>query len=113
MTFSSFYLRYIFPIFILLRHSSWLISYFFFFFPTYFFIFFICCVVDKGVQSYVSDVSYADGSDIPAAVKLAQSADAIVLVIGLTQDDEREGVDRSSLLLPGACAVLFFLDSRK
>ncbi len=44
-------------------------------------------------------VTYADGSDVAAAAKLARSSNVAVVVAG---DDEYEGADRSSLELPGA-----------
>jgi hypothetical protein len=58
-----------------------------------------------GLGAY-SNVSYADGTDVVAAVAMAVAADAVVLVVGLTSDggvkpaDEGEGFDRTSLLLP-------------
>ena len=57
-----------------------------------------------GIAKFAS-VSYADGTDIDEAVKVALAADAVVLVVGLTSEgqrpgDETEGHDRSSLLLP-------------
>lgn len=54
----------------------------------------------QGVQAHVGSTFYADGTDLGQAVAAAKKADAVVLVIGLDQSDEREGHDRSSLLLP-------------
>merc|ERR1712196_126870 len=58
-----------------------------------------------GLAKYGS-IRYADGSDIGAAVGMVDGADAVVLVVGLTSEgvkpnDEAEGHDRTSLLLPG------------
>ncbi|XP_020221972.1 probable beta-D-xylosidase 5 [Cajanus cajan] len=64
----------------------------------------------QGLQKYVSSVNYAPGcsnvkcgnqSLIAAAVKAAASADAVVLVVGLDQSIEAEGLDRENLTLPG------------
>jgi hypothetical protein len=57
---------------------------------------------DKAIGEYAT-VEVLDGTDISAAVALASdtSVDAVVLVVGLTQQDEAEGHDRLSLLLPG------------
>lgn len=59
---------------------------------------------DEGIAKYVK-TSYANGSDVDAAVALVADADAIVLVVGLTSEgqrpgDETEGHDRSQLTLP-------------
>lgn len=40
-------------------------------------------------------------ADIPQAVKAAQNADVVILVVGIDQSQESEGRDRKSLLLPG------------
>lgn len=42
-----------------------------------------------------------DDSEIERAVELASGCDAVVLVVGTTEDVESEGFDRSSLNLPG------------
>ncbi|KAA8545777.1 hypothetical protein F0562_020772 [Nyssa sinensis] len=64
----------------------------------------------QGLQKYVPTVTYepgcsnvgcSDASQIEAAVKAAAAADAVVLVVGLDQSIEREGVDRVNLTLPG------------
>ena len=59
---------------------------------------------DEGIAKYVK-TTYADGSDVDAAVALVASADAVVLVVGLTSEgqrpsDEAEGHDRAALTLP-------------
>lgn len=60
-----------------------------------------------GIGKYVNNnTEVLDGSDIDSAVAAAQSADAIVLVVGLFSEgdkpaDEAEGHDRTSLLYPG------------
>jgi hypothetical protein len=41
-----------------------------------------------------------------AAIAAAQSADATVLVVGLDMSQEREGLDRTIVALPGAQAAL-------
>ncbi|XP_052210597.1 probable beta-D-xylosidase 5 [Diospyros lotus] len=64
----------------------------------------------QGMQKYVPTVTYepgcanvgcSDESQIEAATKAAAGADAVVLVVGLDQSIEREGVDRVNLTLPG------------
>ncbi|XP_028767709.1 probable beta-D-xylosidase 5 [Neltuma alba] len=64
----------------------------------------------QGLKKYVSDLSYAAGcrdvkcgdqSLIAGAVKVAASADVAVLVVGLDQSVEAEGLDRENLTLPG------------
>uniref|UniRef100_A0A0D9XV91 Fibronectin type III-like domain-containing protein n=1 Tax=Leersia perrieri TaxID=77586 RepID=A0A0D9XV91_9ORYZ len=53
-------------------------------------------------QSGCADVACAGaGQPIAAAVEAARRADATVIVAGLDQKIEAEGLDRSSLLLPG------------
>jgi beta-glucosidase-like glycosyl hydrolase len=52
-----------------------------------------------------TEPTYADGSDVAAASALAKDADAVVLVVGLTSEgvphnDEAEGHDRTSLIMP-------------
>jgi hypothetical protein len=63
----------------------------------------------KGMQAYVRDVRFLAGCDSAAcghaatgqAAVLAGSADYTVLFMGLSQKQESEGLDRTSLLLPG------------
>ncbi|XP_059652997.1 probable beta-D-xylosidase 5 [Cornus florida] len=64
----------------------------------------------QGLQKYVSAVTYqpgcsnvgcSNGGQIDAAVKAAAAADAAVVVVGLDQSIEREGLDRVNLTLPG------------
>ncbi|KAK6930246.1 Glycoside hydrolase, family 3, N-terminal [Dillenia turbinata] len=52
-------------------------------------------------QPGCSDVACSGNRMFGAAIAAAQQADATVLVMGLDQSMEREGFDRSSLLLPG------------
>jgi hypothetical protein len=70
----------------------------------------------RGVAGYVkqavhqagcADVACAGGQQpIAAAVDAARRADATIVVAGLDQKVEAEGLDRSSLLLPGRQAEL-------
>lgn len=64
----------------------------------------------QGLQKYSSGVSYqpgcanvgcSDESLIESAAKATASADAVVLVVGLDQSIEAEGLDRVNLTLPG------------
>ncbi|KAF5743981.1 Glycosyl hydrolase family protein [Tripterygium wilfordii] len=64
----------------------------------------------QGLQKYVASVTYEAGcgsvkcSDetlIGAAAKAATVADAVVVVVGLDQSIEAEGLDRENLTLPG------------
>ncbi|KAL6662315.1 hypothetical protein ACP70R_000174 [Stipagrostis hirtigluma subsp. patula] len=63
----------------------------------------------KGLQGYVRDVRFLAGCDSAAcgfaatgqAVAMASSADYVFLFMGLSQKQEAEGIDRTSLLLPG------------
>jgi len=63
----------------------------------------------KGLQSYVSNVRFLAGCSSAAcdaaatdqAAVLAGSADYVFLFMGLSQQQESEGKDRTSLLLPG------------
>lgn len=64
----------------------------------------------QGLQRYVSNVTYEagclsvkcpDDSLIGAATKAAAPADTVVLVVGLDQSIEQEGLDRENLTLPG------------
>ncbi|CAK9870839.1 unnamed protein product [Sphagnum jensenii] len=47
------------------------------------------------------DTACADIDHIPHATEVASRADAVVLVVGLTQEQEAESHDRKTLLLPG------------
>jgi len=58
----------------------------------------------EGIAKFVK-TTFADGSDVDAAVALVAAADAVVLVVGLFSEgqrpgDETEGHDRSALILP-------------
>ncbi|XP_021853292.1 probable beta-D-xylosidase 5 [Spinacia oleracea] len=64
----------------------------------------------QGFQKYVKRVFYQPGCqnvkcvdkrNIEAAAKLAATADVVVLVVGLDQSIEDEGLDRVNLTLPG------------
>ncbi|CAN0922632.1 Probable beta-D-xylosidase 7 [Linum grandiflorum] len=63
----------------------------------------------QGLRAYVKDTTYFQGcdnvhclsADIKQAVKIAQGADHVILVMGLDQTIEREEVDRMDLVLPG------------
>ncbi|RLM70094.1 putative beta-D-xylosidase 7 [Panicum miliaceum] len=63
----------------------------------------------KGLQGYVKNVRFLAGCNSAAcgvaatgqAVALASSSDYVFLFMGLSQDQEKEGLDRTSLLLPG------------
>ncbi|KAM3311234.1 hypothetical protein ACQJBY_031728 [Aegilops geniculata] len=63
----------------------------------------------KGVQGYVKDVRFLAGcgsavcdvADTDQAATLAASSDYVLLFMGLSQQQESEGRDRTSLLLPG------------
>ncbi|CAM6032967.1 unnamed protein product [Sphagnum compactum] len=48
-----------------------------------------------------ADTACEGGDLIPDAVAVALNADTVVLVVGLTQEQETESLDRTSLLLPG------------
>ncbi|KAJ1261936.1 hypothetical protein BS78_09G067000 [Paspalum vaginatum] len=62
-----------------------------------------------GIQGYVKNVKFLAGCDSAAcgvaataqAAALAAASDAVVLFMGLSQKQESEGKDRTSLLLPG------------
>lgn len=47
-------------------------------------------------------VNYCSGSDIAAAVATAESADAAIVFLGLTAEEESEGYDREHIDLPAA-----------
>uniref|UniRef100_A0ACD5X5Y6 Uncharacterized protein n=1 Tax=Avena sativa TaxID=4498 RepID=A0ACD5X5Y6_AVESA len=63
----------------------------------------------QGLQRYVKDVRFHAGCSSAAcnfaatdqAASIAGSADYVVMFMGLSQKQEQEGVDRTSLLLPG------------
>uniref|UniRef100_A0A804MJA2 Fibronectin type III-like domain-containing protein n=1 Tax=Zea mays TaxID=4577 RepID=A0A804MJA2_MAIZE len=63
----------------------------------------------EGLQSYVRNVRFLAGCSSAAcgyaatgqAAALASSAEYVFLFMGLSQDQEKEGLDRTSLLLPG------------
>ncbi|KAM2041301.1 hypothetical protein FF1_034883 [Malus domestica] len=64
----------------------------------------------QGVQKYVPAVKYAPGCNnvkcadeslIGAAAQASATADAVVVVVGLDQSIEAEGLDRENLTLPG------------
>lgn len=64
----------------------------------------------QGLQKYVKDVKFEPGcinvkcndeSRINAAAKAASAADVVVVVVGLDQSVEAEGLDREMLTLPG------------
>ncbi|KQJ88654.1 probable beta-D-xylosidase 7 isoform X1 [Brachypodium distachyon] len=63
----------------------------------------------QGLQGYVKNVKFLAGCDSAAcgfaatgqAVTLASSSDYVILFMGLSQKEEQEGIDRTSLLLPG------------
>ena len=60
--------------------------------------------VSSGSLSYAAgcrDVRCGDQSLIAGAVKVAASSDVVVLVVGLDQSVEAEGLDRVNLTLPG------------
>ncbi|PIN24744.1 Xylan 1,4-beta-xylosidase [Handroanthus impetiginosus] len=63
----------------------------------------------EGLKSYIKKTEFHQGCntinctsvDIKVAVKVARSADYVVLVMGLNQDRESEELDREDLVLPG------------
>ncbi|XP_022854516.1 probable beta-D-xylosidase 5 [Olea europaea var. sylvestris] len=64
----------------------------------------------QGLQNYVpsfryepgcSDVGCNDDSQIEAAANAAAASDVVIIVVGLDQSIEREGLDRVNLTLPG------------
>ncbi|KDP44489.1 hypothetical protein JCGZ_16322 [Jatropha curcas] len=64
----------------------------------------------QGLTKYVSNVTYqigcksvscSDDTLIEAATEVAAVADVVVVVVGLDQSIEREGLDRENLTLPG------------
>ncbi|KAL5204628.1 hypothetical protein ABZP36_009499 [Zizania latifolia] len=63
----------------------------------------------QAIQSYVKGVTFLAGCSSAAcefaatgqAVALASSSDHVILFMGLSQKQEQEGLDRTSLLLPG------------
>lgn len=63
----------------------------------------------QGIQGYVRNVKFLAGCNkaacnvaaTPQATALASSSDAVILFMGLSQEQESEGKDRTTLLLPG------------
>ncbi|KAG0541270.1 hypothetical protein BDA96_02G001700 [Sorghum bicolor] len=63
----------------------------------------------QGIQGYVKNVKFLAGCNkaacnvaaTPQATALASSSDAVILFMGLSQEQESEGKDRTTLLLPG------------
>ncbi|CAM0871888.1 unnamed protein product [Alopecurus aequalis] len=63
----------------------------------------------QGLQGYVKNIQFLAGCDSAAcgyaatgqAVGLAGSSDYVIMFMGLSQNQEQEGIDRMSLLLPG------------
>ncbi|KAG8632970.1 probable beta-D-xylosidase 7 [Manihot esculenta] len=63
----------------------------------------------QGLQNYIKNTKYHKGcntvacssAELDEAVKVAEAADQVVLVMGLDQEQEREERDRIDLLLPG------------
>ncbi|XP_051182641.1 probable beta-D-xylosidase 7 [Lolium perenne] len=63
----------------------------------------------QGIQGYVKNVAFLAGCDSAAcgfaatgqAAGLAASSDYVIMFMGLSQRQEQEGLDRTSLLLPG------------
>lgn len=55
---------------------------------------------EEGLSEYVSSVTYNDGTDLAAAVELAQTSDVVVLMVGTTP---RETRDLLSIRLPELC----------
>ena len=55
----------------------------------------------KGIVPPATEVRFADGENIPAAVKLARKAEVVILGLGECQKISGEGFDRSDLDLPG------------
>ena len=61
----------------------------------------------SGIQKYITQISYENGSNVNKAETFAKAADAVILVVGLTSEgggnesgDEAEGHDRTTLILP-------------
>ncbi|BBN01511.1 beta-glucosidase [Marchantia polymorpha subsp. ruderalis] len=63
----------------------------------------------QGLSMFVSNIDYQAGcssifceeDDFSDASEAALGADAVVIVVGLSLSEEKEGLDRTSLLLPG------------
>ncbi|KAF2296801.1 hypothetical protein GH714_002080 [Hevea brasiliensis] len=63
----------------------------------------------QGLKDYIKNTKYHKGcnkvacplAQVRQAVKIAQGADQVVLVMGLDQEQEREETDRINLVLPG------------
>ncbi|WP_319781370.1 beta-glucosidase family protein [Oceanisphaera sp. IT1-181] len=54
----------------------------------------------QGLEEFADNVAYNDGTDIAAAVELAENADVVILMVGSTP---RESRDLLSLRLPDLC----------
>lgn len=64
----------------------------------------------QGLQKYIPNITYVPGCNVPscnesdeieAATKAAAAADTVILVVGLDESIEKEGLDRVNLTLPG------------
>ncbi|KAL3696535.1 hypothetical protein R1sor_010611 [Riccia sorocarpa] len=63
----------------------------------------------EGLRRFVSNISYEPGcvsasckeNEFSMAEEAAAGSDAVVIVVGLSREEENEGFDRTSLLLPG------------
>ncbi|XP_073276036.1 probable beta-D-xylosidase 7 [Primulina huaijiensis] len=68
----------------------------------------------EGLKSYVKNIEFNQGCDtinctfisLGESLKIAESADYVILVMGLNQDRESEELDRVDLVLPGEQASL-------
>ncbi|KZV30032.1 putative beta-D-xylosidase 7 [Dorcoceras hygrometricum] len=68
----------------------------------------------EGLKSYIKNIEFNQGCDtinctftsLSESLKIAESADYVVLVMGLDQDRESEELDRVDLKLPGEQATL-------
>src|SRR5690606_36515652 len=56
---------------------------------------------EQGLEEYVSSVTYNEGSDIAAAVELAENSEVAVIMVGTTP---RETRDLTSIRLPELCS---------
>ncbi|WP_417614108.1 beta-glucosidase family protein [Oceanisphaera sp.] len=55
---------------------------------------------EQGLAAFVSEVTYNDGTDIAAAVELAENADVVILMVGTTPRESRDLLD---IRLPSIC----------
>lgn len=67
----------------------------------------LCALAPKADITYADGYHLSDGNQIDAtlldeAVRLAQSADNVILFVGLTEQYEAEGTDRNNMKLPDA-----------